>query len=117
VLRRLRNDDLEEGLEQFWTIHDPSPGTLRNEARELFYQRVLTADERYTIHARLQGWASDRGRIYIKYGEPDEISAEVLPLDSYPYIVWHYYNRNLRFIFDDVGGFGQYTLRNTEDEY
>ncbi len=117
VLRRLRNDDLEEGLEQFWTIHDPSPGTLRNEARELFYQRVLTADERYTIHARMQGWASDRGRIYIKYGEPDEIVSEVLPLDTYPYIVWHYYNRNLRFIFDDVGGFGQYTLRNTEDEY
>lgn len=117
VLRRVPNDQLADAIEQFWTLHDPSPGTLRNETRELFYQRVMTADERYTIHSRLKGWRSDRGRIYIKYGEPDEVRAEPLPLDSPPYVIWQYYTENLQFVFIDEGGFGRYTLRNSEDEY
>lgn len=117
VLRQVSRDQLADAIEQFWTLHDPSPGTLRNETRELFYLRVMTADERYTIHSRLKGWRSDRGRIYIKYGEPDEIRAEPLPLDSPPYVIWQYYTENLQFVFVDEGGFGRYTLRNTEDEY
>ncbi len=116
-LRAIPDDRIPEVIEQFWRVHDPSPGTLRNEAREAFYQRVLTADERYTIHRRLKGWKSDRGRIYIKYGEPDETYSEVHPLDLYPFIVWTYYSQNLEFIFADTGGFGQYRLRNKDEEY
>ncbi|HNX37555.1 MAG TPA: GWxTD domain-containing protein [Candidatus Cloacimonadota bacterium] len=117
VLRKVPSDKYSEAIEQYWTLHDPSPGTLRNEAREQFYQRVLIADERYSLHKKLKGWVSDRGRIYIKYGDPDEISSENLPLNAYPYIIWHYYSRNLEFIFADVGGFGQYQLRNKDEEY
>jgi len=117
VLRQVPRAQMAEVIEQFWVLHDPSPGTLRNETRELFYQRVMIADERYTIHSRLKGWRSDRGRIYIKYGEPDEVRAEPLPLDTPPYIIWQYYTENLQFVFVDEGGFGRYTLRNSEDEY
>ena len=35
----------------------------------------------------------------------------------YPYIVWIYYSRNLEFEFADTGGFGQYKLRNKDEEY
>jgi GWxTD domain-containing protein len=117
TLRKIPSSRHFEAIEQFWEKHDPSPGTQRNEAREEFYQRVITADEKYTIHARLKGWKSDRGRIYIKYGLPDEIVSEAYPSDSPPYIVWHYYTQNLRFIFVDSKGFGQYTLSNKEEEY
>lgn len=116
-LRAVPEDKLHEVINKFWQVHDPSPGTLRNEAREAFYERVITADERYTIHKKLKGWKSDRGRIYIKYGEPDETQSEVHPLDLYPYIIWTYYNQKLEFIFADTGGFGQYRLRNKDEEF
>ncbi|HPH60494.1 MAG TPA: GWxTD domain-containing protein [Candidatus Syntrophosphaera sp.] len=116
-LRAVPAENMPEVIDRFWQVHDPSPGTLRNEAREAFYQRVMTADERFTIHKKLQGWKSDRGRIYIKYGEPDETHSEVHPLDLYPYIIWTYYSQKLEFIFADTGGFGQYRLRNKDEEY
>lgn len=116
-LREIPSEMYPEVIERFWQVHDPSPGTLRNEAREAFYQRVITADERYTIHKRLKGWKSDRGRIYIKYGEPDETYSEVHPLDLYPYIIWIYYSQRLEFTFTDTGGYGQYKLRNKDEEY
>jgi GWxTD domain-containing protein len=116
-LRALPESKYADGIQKFWEVHDPSPGTLRNEARESFYQRVIIADERYTLHKKLKGWASDRGRIFIKYGEPDEILTEVHPIGLYPYISWIYYRLNLEFVFADIGGYGQYTLRNKDEEY
>ncbi len=116
VLSKLPKARFAEAIEGFWKTNDPSPGTIRNETRERFYQRVLTADERFTIHKRMQGWSSDRGRIYIKYGEPDDIYTENYPMDKYPHIVWTYYKQNLKFIFADTKGYGQYTLRNKDEE-
>lgn len=117
VLRQLPKDNYAKAIEGFWKAIDPSPGTVRNETREKFYQRVLRSDEMFTVHKKLKGWSSDRGRIYIKYGEPDEINTEVYPLGRYPNIIWTYYKQNLDFVFADTKGFGQYTLRNKEDEY
>ncbi len=116
-LRGVPKDNFADAIDRFWQVHDPSPGTVRNEARESFYQRVIQADERYTIHKRLRGWRSDRGRIYIKYGEPDDIQSEVHPIEEYPYIIWTYYQEKLEFVFADTGGYGQYTLRNKDEEF
>ncbi|MDP2174109.1 MAG: GWxTD domain-containing protein [Candidatus Cloacimonadaceae bacterium] len=116
-LRALPDNKHNDGIELYWSMHDPSPGTLRNEARERFYQRVLNADGLFTVHKKLQGWKSDRGRIYIKYGEPDDILSEVHPIGLYPFISWIYYQQNLEFIFADIGGYGQYTLRNKDEEF
>lgn len=115
-LSALKGEELAQGIELFWQSLDPSPGTLRNEAREEFCNRVIEADERYTMHKKMKGWASDRGRIYIKYGEPDDINSEILPLGNHPTIVWNYYRENKEFIFQDLGGYGQYTLRNKDEE-
>jgi len=116
LMSRLPKAEMTKAIDQFWLVHDPSPGTERNEAREEFYKRVLKADESYTIHTKLKGWRSDRGRIFIKYGYPDYVNSEVFPVEGYPYIVWNYSKDNKEFVFVDVGGYGQYTLRNKEDE-
>lgn len=108
---------ISQAIEAYWKVNDPSPGTARNESRERFYQRVLKADEMFTVHKKLKGWNSDRGRIYIKYGEPDEIVTEAYPIGRYPNIIWTYYKQDKEFIFADTKGFGLYTLRNKEDEY
>lgn len=116
-LRRLPKEKQAEAIETFWKANDPSPGTVRNELREQFYQRVMIADERFTLHKKIAGWTTDQGRIYIKYGEPDDVYSEVYALDKYPYIIWYYYDKNLEFIFADITGYGQYTLRNKDEEY
>ncbi len=117
-LMALKDHELARGIELFWQSMDPSPGTIRNEAREEFCNRVIIADERYTLHKKLRGWASDRGRIYIKFGEPDYVShPDPIPERSYPTIVWSYKRNNKEFLFVELSGYGQYTLWNKDEEY
>jgi len=117
VLRKIPESKYHDAIESFWQANDPSPGTLRNENREFFYHRILQADEQFTIHKRMPGWKSDRGRIYIKFGDPDQIVGDAFPIGKPSSITWHYFRFNRSFIFTDERGFGQYTLRNKEDEY
>lgn len=117
VLRKVPKDTQNQAIESFWQAKDPSPGTIRNELRERFYQLVLKADDQFSVHKTMPGWKSDRGRIYIKYGDPDQIVNDAFPVGKAPSITWHYYRLNTSFIFTDERGFGQYTLRNKDDEY
>jgi len=93
---------------EFWGKRDPTPGTERNEAEEGFIERVEYVNAHYT--SMRKGWQTDRGRIYIKLGKPDEIERHPFELDSPPYEIWYYYAKRLMFIFTDRHGFGDYTL-------
>lgn len=117
VLRKVPKNKYHDAIESFWRANDPTPGTIRNENRDLFNQRVLQADERFTIHKRLRGWKSDRGRIYIKFGEPDQIISDAFPIGRPPSINWLYYRADRSFVFEDERGFGQYILMNKDEEY
>lgn len=116
-LRRAPESRLGEAIEEFWQNNDPSPGTAQNELREKFYSRVLKADELFTLHKRMKGWKSDRGRIYIKFGEPEEIVNNPFPIGEPASIGWNYYRQKKFFRFKDYGGFGRYELENKETEY
>src|SRR5579862_5935052 len=68
---RLQTDEeREQFIEQFWLRRDPSPDTVENEFREEHYRRIAYANERFA--SGIPGWKTDRGRIYITYGPPDE---------------------------------------------
>ena len=110
ILSKTDKDKLGDVIEQFWSKHDPTPGTARNETRIKFYDRVTEADEQFTIHKKMVGWRSDRGRIYIQYGAPDEVVSDVYPIGLYPYIEWYYYKQNKVFKFIDKTGYGNYQL-------
>jgi|GEM_PF-795873 len=71
--RALSTGAREQYLTEFWTELDPSPGTLGNEALEEHYRRVHYADLHYSTEVR--GALSDMGRLYIKYGPPDDIQS------------------------------------------
>jgi len=58
-------------VERFWRKRDPTPDTLANEYRSLFWNRVKEADEKF-LDSSKPGWKTDRGKIYILYGPPDE---------------------------------------------
>ena len=51
----------------------PRPDTVENEFKEEHYRRIAYANEHFA--SGIPGWKTDRGRIYITYGPPDEIES------------------------------------------
>ncbi len=95
----------------FWKERDPTPNTEYNEAREAYYQRINFANKYFTVMNK-EGWRTDRGRIFIQYGEPDQTEDRPFELESYAYQVWYYYRLPMqrRFTFVDEWGDGDYRL-------
>jgi GWxTD domain-containing protein len=94
AFKRLQTDaEYEQFIEQFWKLRDPTPGTVENEFKEEHYRRIAYANERFA--SSIPGWKTDRGRIYITYGPPDEIDshpngeANATPSNT-PFEQWRY---------------------------
>jgi GWxTD domain-containing protein len=94
--------------EAFWKRRDPTPDTPRNEALLEFLRRVRYADQHFQHFG--PGWRSDMGRIYIKFGPPDQIETRPATLQSPPVEVWYYTHPLRQFVFADREGFGRYVL-------
>lgn len=109
----IRNSETEEEMRtrflEFWTKRDPDPGTARNELMEEYYQRVEYANKNFGHY--LDGWRTDRGMVYVRFGSPDNIERHPFDMNSKPYEVWYYYNLERQFVFVDETGFGDYRLR------
>ena len=74
AFKQLSNDEERDNfIEAFWQRRDPTPDTEENEYKEEHYQRIAYANEHFA--AGVPGWKTDRGRIYIVYGKPDEIES------------------------------------------
>jgi len=78
VFRGLSMGEKEQWIERIWRKADPTPDTGDNENRAEFRRRVDYANAHYSIIER--GMYTDRGRVYIRYGEPDDIKIERLPV-------------------------------------
>jgi GWxTD domain-containing protein len=63
----------EKFIEQFWKRRDPTPDTVENEAKEEHYRRIAYANQHF--ESFVPGWKTDRGRVYIVYGPPDELES------------------------------------------
>jgi GWxTD domain-containing protein len=64
------DDEREQFIENFWERRNPNPGSPENEFKDEYYRRIAYANEHFA--SGIQGWRTDRGRIYIMYGPPDE---------------------------------------------
>lgn len=111
-IRYYRKKSYEEKrgfFERFWQARDPNPDTEENELMLEYYRRVNFANNTFSTSG-FRGWLSDRGRIYIKFGQPDEVDRHPFEAGSYPYEIWRYYSVNKTFLFIDRSGFGDYEL-------
>jgi GWxTD domain-containing protein len=106
-------------LTDFWQRRDPTPGTPVNERRQLFYDAVAFAERNYAEKGRaaLPGWKTDRGRVYVRSGAPEELLDRVQAGRSPPYQVWRYRQGKDRwYIFADrANGLGNYQLIHSND--
>lgn len=105
------NEEREQFIEQFWQRRNPDPESVENTFKEEHYRRIAYTNERFA--SGIPGWKTDRGRIYIIWGAPDEIeshpsggSYERPPEEgggetsTYPFEKWRY--RYLEGIGNDV---------------
>jgi GWxTD domain-containing protein len=118
VYRGLTADGKRTFLRQFWKRRDPRPGTARNEAEDEFYRTVAEADRRFREGggAAVRGWRTDRGRIFIRYGPPDEVLDRGQAEATRPYEVWKYTKgKRRKFVFVDSRAFGNYELIWTDE--
>jgi len=100
-----------DGLNNFWLQRDPTPGSAENEIKGEFFRRVRLANRSF-LFMRQPGWRTDRGRVFIKHGEPDEIDDYPFAPNSHPYQEWHYFRggRYRKFTFLDENEDGDYRL-------
>ncbi|MCF8260848.1 MAG: GWxTD domain-containing protein [Melioribacteraceae bacterium] len=100
-----------EFLYNFWKVRDPNPITPVNELKDDYMQRVNYANLNFRTMQRA-GYKTDRGRIYLLYGEPDQRDMYPNESDKKPYEEWFYdsIESGVFFIFGDVSGFGDYEL-------
>ena len=94
---------------RFWAEHDPDPSTSKNELKNEYFRRVNFVNQHFSVLGQ-QGWATDRGRILIKFGFPDDIERHPFELGTKPYEIWRYYALRKTFLFHDMSGFGDYRL-------
>lgn len=122
------DEEREKFVEQFWARRDPTPETDKNEFKEEIYRRIAYANVHFGDPQGVAGWKTDRGRIYIQYGPPDEIEAHsaggayTRPLaqgggetETYPFEQWLYRHidgvgQNIVIEFVDKSMNGQYKM-------
>ena len=80
------DDERRHFVEQFWLHRDPTPGTAENEFKEEHYRRIAYSNIHFA--AQIMGALTDRGRIYVRYGPPDEIHSQTD--NGLPKELWHY---------------------------
>jgi GWxTD domain-containing protein len=95
------NSEREIFIEQFWAHRNPDPGAVENAFRAEHYRRIGYANEHFGSKAGTPGWKTDRGRIYVMFGPPNEIDSHPnASATKLPYEDWHY--RHLENIGDNV---------------
>jgi GWxTD domain-containing protein len=125
------NEEREQFIESFWQRRNPDPDSPENTFKEEHYRRIAYANEHYA--SGVPGWRTDRGRIYIMWGPPDEVESHPTggtwdrPMDqgggsttTYPWETWTYHylegqalGENVELEFVDPTSTGEYHL--TED--
>ncbi|MCP2604793.1 GWxTD domain-containing protein [Candidatus Aminicenantes bacterium AH-873-B07] len=142
IFKELPPSERAEFIKNFWVRRDPTPGTIRNEFKEQYFQRIKEANQLFK--GARPGWLQDRGRIYILFGPPNERQTNPMggrPVDPYvdprqmveseryargekPTEIWVYYNlfsafqrpHIVRLVFVDEYGTGDYKLVTNLDE-
>jgi len=120
------NEEREQFIEQFWLRRSSNPDLPDNDFKEEHYRRIAYANEHFA--SGIPGWRTDRGRIYIIWGKPDEIESHPTggtydrPMEegggsttTYPWETWRYrylegIQENVILEFVDPSGSGEYHL-------
>lgn len=77
-------------IERFWEIRNPTPGAPTNPYREEHYKRLQYASTYFGKEAGTDGWRTDRGRVYITLGPPQQRAHYLGLANMRPMEIWFY---------------------------
>jgi GWxTD domain-containing protein len=83
-------DEREAFIGAFWRRRDPDPLTPVNEFREEHYRRIEYVNQYFGRESAVPGWMTDRGKIYIVLGEPQDREDFSAVPNLYPTELWFY---------------------------
>jgi GWxTD domain-containing protein len=115
--RNLTVEGKRRWLRDFWQQRDPTPGTRDNPARDQFYRGVAYANGAFREGGagQMAGWNTDRGRVYLRNGRPDETMRRPAASPR-PFEAWKFTREQMRwYVFLDETGLGHYVLIGTND--
>ena len=104
---------------EFLRSTDATPGTPENEALQSYFSRVIQANARFREEAGGRtGWLSDRGKVFVALGEPDQMYEQTTnaPLTTSSVTgrgrlqYWDYTQYRVRFLFYDETGTGRWRI-------
>ena len=100
-------------INRFWEVNNSNTSNKDNDFFVLIRERIQYCNEHFS-HFK-DGWNTDRGRIYIKHGKPDDIIYGDTGLDTKyaqkKYEIWKYrINNNYTYLFLDFQTNGNYKL-------
>jgi GWxTD domain-containing protein len=125
-LQLATNEEREQFIEQFWLRRSGNPDLPDNDFKEEHYRRIAYANEHYA--SGIPGWKTDRGKMYIIWGPPDEIESHPTggtydrPMDegggttsTYPWETWRWrylegIGENIVLEFVDPSQSGEYHM-------
>lgn len=120
ILKGLEAHAKKDFIGRFWSKSDTNKSTKNNEFSDLIKERKEYADNNFTVI--VSGWRSDRGRVYIKYGAPDDITYSTTDpsktdFGARDYEIWKYrQNINQTYIFLDRSGNGNLRMIYSEND-
>jgi GWxTD domain-containing protein len=111
-------------LKKFWNKRNKENNSANKNFQADYFKKIESANARFSTFQK-KGWSTDRGRVYIIYGEPTEILRNPSEPDYKPYETWKYddLEGGVIFVFAELEGFGDYTLLHStkrgelKDEY
>jgi GWxTD domain-containing protein len=125
-LQLATNEERESFIEAFWLRRSGNPDLPDNDFKEEHYRRIAYANEHYA--SGIPGWKTDRGKMYIIWGAPDEIESHPTggtydrPMEegggsttTYPWETWRWrylegIGENVILEFVDPSGSGEYHM-------
>lgn len=120
------NEEREQFIEQFWLRRSSNPDLPENDFKDEHYRRIAYTNEHFA--SGIPGWKTDRGRLYIMWGPPDERDEHPMggtydrPMEegggsttTYPWEKWRWrylegIGENVEVEFVDPSGSGEYHL-------
>jgi GWxTD domain-containing protein len=133
VFEALPPDAKRRFLAAFFGRQNPSPGEPGNEFLEDYLERVATIRARYDESVGTEErmpWFTDRGRIYLQFGEPQNRVVNYSPADTGaptsilgsggfagepPYEIWQYQNTGFVYLFIQEDRFDSWRLIYSND--
>ena len=105
-------DAKRKTLFDFWNKRDSGdPAAPGNIQKADYFKRIDYCSQHFKTGFR-EGWKTDRGRVFIVYGPPDEVERHANEVDTKPYEIWLYNSiqGGVQFVFGDRSGFSDYVL-------